>query len=84
MTNFTASSEANLENIALDPLSDLLRLGAQELIAQAVETELQVLLDQYKDVRLLDGRKAVVRNGFLPSREKYKNIEKYRTDIYLT
>ena len=68
MTNFTASSEANLENIALDPLSDLLRLGAQELIAQAVETELQVLLDQYKDVRLLDGRKAVVRNGFLPSR----------------
>ncbi len=68
MTNFTASSEANLENIALDPLSDLLRLGAQELIARAVETELQVLLDQYKDVRLLDGRKAVVRNGFLPSR----------------
>ncbi len=68
MTNFTASPEANLENIALDPLSDLLRLGAQELIAQAVETELQVLLDQYKDVRLLDGRKAVVRNGFLPSR----------------
>ena len=68
MNNFTVSPEANLENIALDPLSELLRLGAQELIAQAVETELQVLLDQYKDVRLLDGRKAVVRNGFLPSR----------------
>lgn len=68
MNDFTASPEANLENITLDPLSELLRLGAQELIAQAVETELQVLLDRYKDVRLLDGRQAVVRNGFLPSR----------------
>lgn len=68
MINFTTSPEANLENIALDPLSELLRSGAKELIAQAVETELQVLLDQYKDVRLLDGRQAVVRNGFLPDR----------------
>ena len=68
MTNFTASPESNLENITLDPLSELLRSGAKELIAQAVETELQVLLDQYKDVRLLVGRRAVVRNGFLPDR----------------
>ena len=68
MTNFTASPEARLENITSDPLSELLRSGAKELIAQAVETELQVLLDQYKDVRLLDGRQAIVRNGFLPDR----------------
>jgi hypothetical protein len=68
MTNFTASPEARLENITSDPLSELLGSGAKKLIAQAVEAELQVLLDQYKDVRLLDGRQAIVRNGFLPNR----------------
>ena len=68
MTNFTSSSNTKLEQNTLDPLSELLRSGAKELIAQAVEAELQVLLDQYKDVRLLDGRQAVVRNGYLPDR----------------
>ena len=68
MTNFTSSSDTKLEQNTLDPLSELLRSGAKELIAQAVEAELQVLLDQYQDVRLLDGRQAVVRNGYLPDR----------------
>jgi hypothetical protein len=48
MTNITASPEASLENTTSDPLSELLRSGAKELIAQAVETELQVPLDQHK------------------------------------
>ena len=30
-----------------DPLTDLLRSGAQNLIAQAVEAEVQTLLEQY-------------------------------------
>jgi transposase-like protein len=38
------------------------------LIAQAVEAELQVLLEQHAEHRLPDGRKAVVRNGYLPER----------------
>ena len=46
MTNFTSSSDTKLEQNTLDPLSELLRSGAKELIAQAVEAELQVLLDQ--------------------------------------
>ena len=41
---------------------------AKELIAQAVEAELETLLDQHADVVLCDGRKAVVRNGYLPER----------------
>jgi transposase-like protein len=68
MTNFTSAADAKLENNTLDPLSELLRSGAKKLISQAVEAELQVLLHHYKDVRLLDGRQAVVRNGFLPDR----------------
>jgi transposase-like protein len=47
----------------------LLRQGARGLIEQAVETELQVLLEQYANVTDLTGRQAVVRNGHLPERD---------------
>jgi transposase-like protein len=51
-----------------DPLHELIQQGARDLIAQAVETELDSLLKQYEDVNAPDGRKAVVRNGHLPRR----------------
>ncbi len=51
-----------------DPLHALLREGAKELIAKAVEAELAAFLDVYGDRRLDDGRRAVVRNGYLPER----------------
>lgn len=51
-----------------DPLHELIRQGARDLIAKAVESELQCLLDQYADVSTPDGRQAVVRNGYLPKR----------------
>ena len=54
-----------------DPLHDLIRQGARDLIARAVESELQGLLDQYADVLTPDGRKAVVRNGHLPKRSQF-------------
>lgn len=53
---------------ATDPLHDLLRNGAQLLIASAVEAELAVMLAQFSDRKLDDGRQAIVRNGFLPER----------------
>lgn len=51
-----------------DPLHELIRQGARDLIAQAVEIELESLLKQYADVKRPDGRRAVVRNGHLPKR----------------
>lgn len=51
-----------------DPLHELIRQGARDLIARAVESELQGLLGQYADVSTPDGRQAVVRNGHLPKR----------------
>ena len=51
-----------------DPLHGLIRQGARDLIAQAVETELESLLKQCADVKTPDGRRAVVRNGHLPKR----------------
>jgi len=53
---------------ATDPLHELLRQGARDLIAKAVEAELSTFLEQYADKTLEDGRRAVVRNGYLPER----------------
>lgn len=52
-----------------DLLTELLRTGAQQLICQAVEAELQELLDQHSERRTGDGKAGVVRNGYLPERE---------------
>jgi putative transposase len=52
-----------------DPLTELLRAGAQQLIRQAVEAELQELLVQHSERRTADGKAGVVRNGYLPERE---------------
>lgn len=52
-----------------DPLTDLLRQGARKLIAQAVEAELEALLELHADKRTEDGQRAVVRNGYLPERD---------------
>ena len=51
-----------------DVLSDLLRDGAQQMIKQAVQAELDTFLNEYKDTDSA-GRRAVVRNGYQPERE---------------
>ena len=68
MTQSTLRALSQPEEGVTDPLTELLRNGARELIAQAVEAELQVLLEQHAEHQLPDGRKAVVRNGYLPER----------------
>ena len=51
-----------------DALTDLLRTGAQQLIATAVEAELASYLAQFSDLRTDAGHAAVVRNGHHPAR----------------
>ncbi len=51
-----------------DALSELVRQGAQQIIAQAVEAELNEFLSQHQGLRDESGRQAVVRNGYLPAR----------------
>lgn len=51
-----------------DALSDLVRQGARQIIAQAVEAELSEFLSQYQCLRDESGRQGVVRNGYLPAR----------------
>lgn len=52
-----------------DPLTELLRQGARQLIQQAVEAELAEYLQGLQGRRLENGRAAVVRNGHHPERE---------------
>lgn len=60
--------------LSLDPLTELLRKGAQDLIGQAVESELAELLAQYSDCRTSEGKATVVRNGYHPQRELQTGI----------
>jgi transposase-like protein len=50
-------------------LDDLVRRGARQVIQQVIEVELAQLLEQYGNVKTVQGRQAVVRNGYLPERE---------------
>ena len=68
MTNTTLNVFSQPDETGTDVLTALLRNGARQLIAQAVEAELQQLLQTHEDKLLPDGRKAVVRNGHLPER----------------
>ena len=48
----------------IDALTSLLQRGAQQLIMQSVEAELDEFMSQFKDRQTQDGRAAVVRNGY--------------------
>lgn len=61
-----AVSPAHEMGVTLD---DLVRRGARQVIQQAIETELAELLVSCANVRTLQGKQAVVRNGYLPQRE---------------
>jgi transposase-like protein len=68
MENSTLSSLFEPDATLTDSLTELLRKGARELIAHAVESELELLLKKQAQNRLPDGRLAVVRKGYLPER----------------
>jgi putative transposase len=51
-----------------DPLTEVLRTGARELLRQAVETEVVEFIAQHRELRDEQGRQRVVRNGSLPER----------------
>ena len=52
-----------------DPVTELQRVGAQQLIQHAVEAELEERLGQHCERRTEAGNAGVVRNGFLSERE---------------
>ena len=61
-------SERSEPSFGRDLLTEVLRKGARELLAQAVEQEVQEWLSERSELRDEHGRKQVVRNGHLPER----------------
>ncbi len=74
MTRDTISQLPDPYGFSPDPLTDLLRSGAQRLIQQAIEAELAVLLEVHAGDRTNDGRARLVRHGHLPEREVLTGI----------
>ena len=74
MTTNTIAQRADPQGFSPDPLTDLLRSGAQRLIEQAVEAELAVLLEAYTCDKTGDSRARLVRHGHLPEREVITGI----------
>ena len=52
-----------------DPLTDILRAGARQLLAQAIEAEVESHVAAHADLTDAGGRRRVVRHGYLPERE---------------
>jgi putative transposase len=51
-----------------DLLGEILRNGAQRMLAQAIEAEVAAWTEQHSQLVDADGRRQVVRNGYLPKR----------------
>jgi len=51
-----------------DPLTDVLRAGARQLLSKAVEIEVEAFLSSLAELKLADGRCRVVRHGHGPER----------------
>ncbi len=56
-------------SISGDPLTAILRHGARKLLAQAIEAEVSAFIAGHAALRGEDGRRRVVRHGYLPERE---------------
>lgn len=51
-----------------DALTEILRVGAQRMLAAAIEAEVSVFLEGFMGQETAEGRRRVVRNGHLPGR----------------
>ncbi len=61
-----AASDAGA--VCEDELTRVLRRGAQQMLRQAVEAEAAAWIDSHAGLVDVDGRRRVVRNGYLPKR----------------
>ena len=57
-----------------DPLTEVLRLGARRLLAEAVEAEVEAFVAAHADLSDENGRRRVVRHGYQPEREVQTGI----------
>jgi len=74
MTKDTVVAYRAPERFSAHPLTDLVRQGARQLIAQAVEAELNTFLAAHAGQTDPAGHKRLVRHGHLPERKVQTGI----------
>ena len=62
------------ENQQKSVLEEIIREGARKLLQTAVEQEVTAYIEMFKDVRDENGKRVVVRHGFLPERSLLTGI----------
>jgi len=68
MNDATTNADALPLPTSRDALTDVLRAGAQQLLAQAIQAEVDAYLGARSELLDEAGRRQVVRNGYLPER----------------
>lgn len=74
MQEATAPSPFQPDLTSKDAITEVLRRGARRLLAVAFEDEVEAFVAEFADVRDEQGRRSVVRNGYLPERELVTGI----------
>src|SRR3954471_3977852 len=74
MTSNTTVVSLHQPEASDDPLTAILRSGARQLLAQAVEAEAAAFLATMRGLRLPDGRERLVRHGLGPERQMQTGI----------
>lgn len=62
------------ESFSEDPITDILRKGARQLLAQALEAEIELFISQFAEMRDEQGRQRIVRNGYHRQRDIQSGI----------
>jgi len=57
-----------------DPLTEVLRAGARQLLGQAIESEVAAHIEAHADLTDAEGRRRIVRHGYMPEREVQTGI----------
>ena len=69
------------ESFSDDPLTAVLRAGARELLAQAIEAEVAAHIAAHADLADAGGRRRIVRHGYLPERDVQTGIGAVRVKV---
>ena len=69
MKNHITQGEIRPEEKVEDVLTEICRQGAVKMLIKAIETEVADFVANYENLRDLNGKRLVIRNGYLPERE---------------
>ena len=64
-----------------DHLTEILRHGCTRILTEALEAEIELFIEQYKELRDTRGRQRIIRNGYLPEREIQTGIGQVKVQV---